>query len=93
MNFDGCKVENKCGSSWVNRDSNRSINMTPCYLNNTSIIIVEYIILIDDILVVKNNYHLSIEIQNDSKIVIDCILSCQEKLMYYIFKNLFIKFF
>ena len=42
------------------------------YISNASIIIVEYMTLRDDILVTKNNEFLNLEIEGDSKIIIDC---------------------
>ena len=41
------------------------------HLGNTSIIIVECMVLRDSILAAKNNGFLSLEIEGDSKIVID----------------------
>ena len=58
---------------WVIRNSNGTIKMASCrHLGNASIIIVECMILTDDILAVKNNGFLSLQIEGDSKIVIDC---------------------
>ena len=42
------------------------------HLDNASIIIVEYMTLRDDILAFKNNEFLNLQIEWDSRIVIDC---------------------
>ena len=41
-------------------------------IGNASIIIVEYMTLRDDILAFKNNEFLILQIERDSRIVIDC---------------------
>ena len=73
MNFDGSRVESKSASGWVIRDSNGIIKMAACrHLGNTSIILAECLALRDDILAAKNNGFVSLEIEGDWKIVIDC---------------------
>ena len=42
------------------------------HISNASIIITEYMTLRDDISVIKNNEFLNLEIEGDSKIIIDC---------------------
>ena len=42
------------------------------HISNTSIIIAEYMTLRDDISVIKNNEFLNLEIEGNSKIIIDC---------------------
>ena len=58
---------------WVIRDSNGTIKMVASgYLANSSIIIAEHMALRDDVLVVKNNGFLELDIERDSKVIIDC---------------------
>ena len=58
---------------WVIRDSNDTIEMASCrHLGNASITIIECMTLTDDILAVKNNGFLSLQIESESKIVIYC---------------------
>ena len=42
------------------------------HISNASIIIAEYMTLRDDVSVIKNNEFLNLEIEGDSKIIIDC---------------------
>ena len=42
------------------------------HISNASIIITEYMTLRDDISVIKNNEFLNLEIEGNSKIIIDC---------------------
>ena len=73
LNFDDSRVEIKIASGWVTRDSNGIIKTAACkHLGNTSIILAECMTLRDGILASKNNGFVSLEIEGDSKIVIDC---------------------
>ena len=68
LNFNGLNIENKSISIWVIRDSNDTIKMVVSrHISNTSIIMA----LKDDMLTVKNNKFLNLEINNDLRIVID----------------------
>ena len=68
LNFNGLNIENKSISIWVIRDSNNTIKMVVSrHISYTSIIMV----LRDDMLTVKNNKFLNLEINNDLRIVID----------------------
>lgn len=63
LNFDDSRVENRCASRWVIRESNESIKMVVYkHLGNTPIIIVECMALKEGILVVKYNGFLSLQI-------------------------------
>ena len=68
LNFNGLNIENKSISIWVIRDFNDTIKMVISrHISNTSIIMA----LRDDMLTVKNNKFLNLEINNDLRIVID----------------------
>ena len=73
MNFDGSRIESKNASRWVIRDSNDIIKLSACkHIGKASMIVAECMALRDGILAAKNNGFLSLEIEGDSKIVIDC---------------------
>ena len=66
-------MENKSTLGWVIRDSNGTIKIvTSRHIGNPSIIIAECMTLRDDMLAAKNNRFLNLEIEGDSKIIIDC---------------------
>ena len=57
----------------VIRDSNGTIKMAASrHISNVLIIIAECMALKDDMLATKNNEFLNLQIEGDSKIVIDC---------------------
>ena len=73
LNFDDSRVESKRALGWVIRDSNGIIKMAACkHLGNIAITLPEYMTLRDGILAAKNNGFISLEIEDVSKIVIDC---------------------
>ena len=73
FNFDGSMIETKSVLGWIIRDSNEIIKMAACrHLSKTSIIVSECMTLRVDTLAATNNDFLSLEIEGDFKIVIDC---------------------
>ena len=73
LNFDGSRVQNISALGWVIRDSNGIIKMAACnHIGNSSIIVVECMALRDGMLAAKKKCFLNLDIEGDSKIVIDC---------------------
>ena len=73
MNFDGSRIESKSVLGWVIKDSNGIIRISAYrHLGKASIIAAGCMALRYGILAAKNNDFLSLEIEGDSKIVIDC---------------------
>ena len=72
LNFDDSRINYFSASSWVIRDSNRIIKLTGIrYLGNASIIITECVVLRDGVLTVIYNDFTNLEIERDSKVIID----------------------
>ena len=66
LNFDGSIVQNISVLRWVIRDSNSIIKMAACrQIGYSSIIVVEFMVLRDDILAVKKKGFLNLEIEGD----------------------------
>ena len=73
LNFDGLGINDTSALGWVIKDSNGIIKMAGCrHLGKSSIIIIECITLRYEILAAKNSGYSNLEIEGDSKIVIDC---------------------
>ena len=72
LNLDGSRVENRSASGWVIRNSNCIIKMaTSRHMSNASIIIAKCMTFRDSVLAAENNGLLNLEIEGDSKVVID----------------------
>ena len=73
LNLDDSRIKNKSTSRWIIRDSNGTIKMVASkHIGNASIIIAKCTTLRNGMLAVKNNGFLNLEIEGDSKIVINC---------------------
>ena len=73
LNFDGSRINNISASGWVIRDSNGIINVVGSrHLGKASIIITKCVALRDGVLAVTHNGFTSLEIEGDSKVIIDC---------------------
>ena len=72
LNFDGLRINDTSALGWVIRNSNGIIKMVGCkHLGKSSIIIIECITLRYEILAAKNSGYSNLEIEGDSKIIID----------------------
>ena len=72
LNLDGSRVENRSTLGWVIRNSNGIIKMaTSRHMSNASIIIAKCMAFRDSVLAAENNGLLNLEIEGDSKVVID----------------------
>ena len=73
LNFDGSRINNISASGWVIRDTNETIKMAGSkHLGNASIIIVKCETLRDEILDARLNSFFNLEIEGNSKVIIDC---------------------
>ena len=72
LNLDGSRINNTSASSWVIKDSNGIIKVAGSrHLGNASIIMVECVALRDGILVATYNGFSNLEIEGDSKVILD----------------------
>ena len=73
LNFDDSRINDTSALGWVIRDSNGIIKMAGCrHLGKSFIIVIECVTLRDEILATKNSGYSNLEIEGDSKILIDC---------------------
>ena len=73
LNFDGSRIQNKSVLGWVITYSDGIIKMAAYkYVGQSSIIVAECMTLKDDIQTSKSKGYSNLEIEEDSKIIIDC---------------------
>ena len=73
MNFDDLRINNICALGWVIRDSNGIIQLVGSrHLGNALIIIADSVVLRDGVPAAIYNGFTNLEIEGDSKVIINC---------------------